>query len=116
MKKERVALQGFFLILNLIAGIFYTVVGQWKAYVRLYGLVALLLSIVTVVFLFCIFAGKQKCGRLLNVCLLLLVLMQPFPLVEAFFLSWSEFVYFHLFTLAVGICCLFFRERPEKSV
>ena len=110
MKKSHLRLQGVFLLLNLIAAIRYMDLGRWKAYVGLYGFVALALSAVAI-FLFLRSIWKREFSVLLQYCCLTFCVMQFFPLPEAFiyagFLPIHGLLRFHalyhIFTLIVGI-------------
>ena len=107
LKKATIAWQVAFLVLCAATGAYYLVIGQWKAYVAMFGLCEMLVVMVSAI----VFAVAAKKGALrstlLTFAVVLLCAMQLFPLVGSVVIGGVSFVAvhfaLHVVILGVGV-------------
>lgn len=105
INKKTVATEILFLLLVSATSIFYFDIGQWKAYVRLFGIIEILILITTVL-IFCVKTTNKSHTSYSPLLFMygVLSVMQLFPLFGALILGiYYNLVIIHLIIILVGI-------------
>ena len=117
-KKILPFIQALFIALNAVSGVYYSplFIGQWKAWVGLFGMVTTLFVLVAVI-VFVISVVKRRNSTFLSVLCGIFCVMQFFPMVEAFMLGGAYFrnAIYHIFVLSVGILAVWLFAKIKKQ-